>query len=111
MAKHARIVSPLPYPSALYIAGAKSGKQKPAIKRKNARAASAAIALASVVRSVTRRWKLTRRSVDGERVKNVCHDALEDEDSPTADEGDADVRRNPVHIGARRPACDEQPDG
>lgn len=59
MAKHARIVSPFPYPSALYIAGAKSGKQKPAIERKKARAASAAIALVSVVRSLTRRLRLT----------------------------------------------------
>ena len=41
IAKHARIVSPLPYPSALYIAGANSGKPKPARERRNVTAASA----------------------------------------------------------------------
>ena len=41
MAKHARIVSPLPYPSALYIAGANSGKPNPASERRKVAAARA----------------------------------------------------------------------
>ena len=41
MAKAARIVSPLPYPRALYSAGAKSGNPKPARERRNATAAKA----------------------------------------------------------------------
>ena len=38
----ARIVFPTPYPSALYMAGAKSGKAKPAMDLKNETAARAA---------------------------------------------------------------------
>ena len=41
MAKQARMVSPFPYPSALYIAGANNGKPKPARERKNVTAARA----------------------------------------------------------------------
>lgn len=39
-----RIESPLPYPSALYIVGANSGKPNPAHERRNVTAASAAAA-------------------------------------------------------------------
>lgn len=41
MATTARIVSPFPYPSALYIAGANRGNPKPAIDRRHAAAARA----------------------------------------------------------------------
>ena len=41
IAAHAKIVFPFPYPRALYIAGANSGKPKPAIERKNVVEASA----------------------------------------------------------------------
>lgn len=41
MARHARMVSPFPYPSFAYIAGANRGKPKPARERRNETAARA----------------------------------------------------------------------
>lgn len=55
MATAARIESPLPYPSALYIAGANSGKPKPAHDRQNVTAASAEAAC-KVNASMTYVW-------------------------------------------------------
>ena len=43
IAMAARILSPLPYPSLLYIVGANNGKPKPANERKNETAARAVI--------------------------------------------------------------------
>ncbi len=75
MATAARIVSPFPKPRALYIAGAKSGKPKPATERRNETAARATRA---------RQWVGLRAEGRGECVYGAGNGDMEGGDAPDA---------------------------
>ena len=69
-----RIESPTPYPSALYIVGANSGKPKPAHERRNVTAASAATkAMPVSVLAVPQRLWHRRRYSHGSHTDLMRH--------------------------------------
>jgi len=57
MATTAKTVLPIPYPSALYMAGAKSGKPNPATERKQDTAASATYNIINRMRGNNIQWR------------------------------------------------------
>ena len=125
----ARIVSPLPNPSAEYIAGAKRGNPQPANERKQDTAAIAELRQKNEQQNTNGLVEeRTRRSVQGKSIDDIGLDALKTDNDARADQRDTlfrltpmsliagrrnvgthDVRCYPVGVCLSRPSSDKQP--
>ena len=83
------MVSPFPYPSALYIAGEKSGKPKPAKERRHETAARARNVGMSHAQESAQSAQRTGCRIQRKGVNDVRLDCLEIDDHPCSDESHA----------------------